>query len=73
MEVAYHVLRGREMRPSKPENASAIGFSDPLWTFTERCWDALELRPDAKEVVTRLGEAAAGWDGLTSPLSPTNS
>jgi len=63
MEVAYHILRGSEMRPSKPENALAIGFSDPLWTFTERCWDASELRPNAKEVVTRLGEAAAGWDG----------
>jgi len=67
IEVAYHVLRGCEMRPSKPENASAIGFSDSLWTFTERCWDARELRPDVKEVVIRLGEAAAEWDGLVPP------
>ena len=66
--IGYHVLRGR--RPEKPENAAAIGFSDSLWAFTERCWDGkMELRPEVGEVVERLEEAATSWFGLMAPLS----
>ena len=55
-------------RPAKPENASAIGFSDSLWRFTERCWDGdMTLRPEAGEVVTHLTEAVANWPGLMPP------
>ena len=58
-------------RPRKPENASAIGLSDLLWNFAQRCWDGkIELRPEAGEVVTCLGEVAADWDGLMPPCSP---
>jgi len=58
------------MRPTKPENASAIGFSDSLWAFTQCCWDGKgELRPEAGDVVAHLGEAADSWDGLMPPLS----
>jgi len=56
------------MRPTKPDNASTIGFSDSLWAFAQRCWNGkTELRPKAGEVVAHLGEAAAGWDGLMPP------
>ena len=66
--LGYFVLRGE--RPTKPENASAIGFSDSLWDFTQRCWDGkIELRPTAGVVVAHLGEAVAGWDGLMPPCS----
>ena len=57
-------------RPDKPKGASAIGFSDPLWSFVQRCWDGdARLRPDAGEVVTHVGEAAASWDGLMPPCA----
>jgi hypothetical protein len=60
------VVQGR--RPGKPENASAIGLSDPLWSFTERCWDGdMKLRPKIVEVVTHLRATAAKWDGLMPP------
>jgi len=66
--LAHHVLRGR--RPDKPEGAAAIGFSDSLWSFTQRCWDGkMGLRPEVGEVVAQLGEAAASWDGLMPPRS----
>lgn len=59
------------LRPTKPENASSIGFSDSLWNFTQRCWDGdYKLRPRVAEVVTRLGGEAANWDGLMPPCAP---
>ena len=55
-------------RPHKPENASAIGFSDSLWGFAQRCWDGnRELRPKVAEVVAVLGMEAANWKGLMPP------
>ena len=64
--LGYFVVRGR--RPDKPENAIAIGVSDSLWGFTQRCWDGeIELRPEVGEVVMCLEEAAASWDGLMPP------
>ena len=57
-------------RPDKPENASAIGFSDSLWSFTQRCWDGnMKLRPKVGEVMRRFREAAANWDGLMPPCA----
>ena len=57
-------------RPDKPENASAIGFSDPLWNFAQRCWDAdIQLRPEIGEVVAHLGAAATKWSGLMPPCT----
>lgn len=64
--LAFHVLRGK--RPDKPENATAIGFSDSLWRFTQRCWHRdVKSRPVVGEVVSHLKEAAANWDGLMPP------
>lgn len=56
------------LRPTRPENASAVGFSDSLWGFAQRCWDReIAQRPKVAEVVTHLAEAAASWDGLMPP------
>jgi hypothetical protein len=65
-ELGYSVVMGK--RPDKPANASAIGFSDSLWGFAQRCWDGdRKLRPKVAEVVTHLERAAASWDGLMRP------
>ena len=65
-EIAMSVMEGRQ--PSKPENASDIGFSNSLWDFVQRCWDGTSaLRPKITEVVSQLGEAAAGWNGVMTP------
>ena len=62
----FSVVKG--MRPSKPRDAPSIGFSDPLWAFVQRCWDAnMELRPKVKEVVACLGQAKASWKGVMPP------
>jgi len=67
-ELGWSVVRG--LRPPKPENASAIGFSDPLWSFTERCWDGnMTSRPKAGEVVTHLEKTAADWNRLMPPCA----
>jgi hypothetical protein len=56
------------LRPTKPENAAAIGFSDSLWDFVQRCWHGdMELRPKVAEVVTHLGQAAKDWNRLMPP------
>ena len=65
--LVFHVAV-KKNRPSKPSDASTIGFSDSSWDFTQRCWDdRAELRPEAGEVVEHLGEATANWDGLMPP------
>jgi len=65
-DLVLDVVRG--VRPTKPENASAIGFSDSLWGFVQRCWDGdMNLRPEVGEVVKQLERAAADWDGVMPP------
>ena len=68
MEFGFSVLQG--LRPAKPANASAIGFSEPLWEFVQRCWDGdMNSRPKVTEVVTHLAKAASSWHGLMPPCS----
>jgi hypothetical protein len=56
------------LRPTKPGNAAAIGFSDSLWDFVQRCWHGdMGLRPGVAELVTHLGQAAVDWNGLMPP------
>ena len=70
-EVGFSVFKG--LRPSKPANASAIGFSDSLWSFTQRCWDGnMKSRPNVTEVVTHLALEAASWQELMPPCSQTD-
>jgi len=64
--LGHYVLNG--MRPDKPGNASAIGFSDMLWDFTEQCWHGrIKSRPEVGEVVRHLEEAVVNWNGLMPP------
>jgi len=70
--LGQFVLLG--MRPTKPEDSSAIGLSDSLWAFAQRCWDGkAESRPRAGEVVAHLGEAAANWNYLMPPSGQVSS
>jgi hypothetical protein len=65
-QVLLKVIGGG--RPTKPKNASAIGLSDSLWIFIQRCWDGdMNARPKVTEVVAHLEEATANWDGLMPP------
>jgi len=65
--MVTNVVRG--VRPTKPENALAIGFSDPLWSFVQRCWNGgAKLRPKVAEVVAQLN--GAGSYRLAPRLSP---
>ena len=60
-ELVYHVSNG--VRPDKPENAEAIGISDPLWELIRKCWDGEKMRrPGIQEVVAGVGNAAANWN-----------
>jgi len=71
-EIVLNVVQG--IRPSKPENAPAIGFSDSLWSFTQRCWNGeMKLRPKVAEVVSQLGRATAGWSGVMPPCAQVES
>jgi len=68
MGIVPNAVHG--VRPTKPKNASAIGFSDSLWSFVERCWDGkMKLRPKIVEVVSQLKRAAADWDGVMPPCA----
>jgi len=65
-EIALKVVQG--IRPTKPKNGSAIGFSNSLWSFVQRCWDdEVKLRPKVAEVVSQLEIAVANWDGVMPP------
>jgi hypothetical protein len=65
-DLGYLVVQG--LRPTKPGNASAIGFSDLLWSFVQRCWDGdMNVRPKVTEVVAHLENAATNWNGLMPP------
>ena len=65
-QLMYYAVEGR--RPDKPDNASAIGLSDSLWSLVQRCWNMnAESRPNVGEVVTCLREAAANWHQLMPP------
>jgi len=70
-EIALSVVQG--VRPSKPENPLAIGFSDRLWELAQNCWDGdNERRPNVARVVEELGRAAAHWAGVMPPSVQAN-
>lgn len=72
MGYVFSVVDGH--RPVKPENATTIGFSDSLWDFVQRCWDAkAESRPEAAEVVSHLAKATSEWNKDMPPcVQPEN-
>jgi len=72
LELAYHVSSG--VRPSKPENAEAIGISNALWNLIQRCWDGDKTqRPQIGEIVAGVGNAAANWHTVMQPSPVDNS
>ena len=71
-KITSSVVQG--MRQPKPENASAIGFSDSLWSFIQHCWDGeMELRPKVAEVASQLGRAGTDWNGVMPPCTQVES
>ena len=67
-ELTFSVVQG--LRPDKPANASAIGLSEPLWNFVQRCWDQdRDSRPRVTDVVKHLARATGNWHGLMPPCS----
>ena len=68
-EVVDSVVNG--VRPTKPQNAPAIGFSESLWDFVQLCWEGDRTRrPAAAEVVKHLYEVAANWRALMPAIVP---
>ena len=54
------LVRGR---PSKPDAAVTLGFTDELWRIVGRCWlEDRGARPDVKDVLIHLTWAARVWD-----------
>ena len=71
-ELTLNVVQG--VHPPKPENASAIGLSDILWRFIQRCWDGdIESRPKVSRVASHLEKAAAEWVGVMPPCAQIES
>ena len=59
--ITLAVLEG--IRPSKPDAAATLGFTDGLWWTVECCWMAdRDTRPDVKTVLSQLTHAAWAWD-----------
>jgi len=53
-------------RPTKPEDAVAIGLSDPLWELLQACWSGdRSRRPQMQYVEVQVGTAAARWETQT--------
>ena len=45
-------------RPSRPEEARALGLSDAIWEVVEKCWQKeREERPTISHVLQRLQDA----------------
>jgi len=66
LELALHISAGA--RPTKPEDAEAIGISEPLWRLIQKCWEGDNTRrPQIQEVVDGVTSAAANWHVLTPP------
>jgi hypothetical protein len=58
--VVCAILRGE--RPSKPLNASSLGFTDSLWGLLQLCWSKSALvRPTARQLYDHLRSASLAW------------
>ena len=69
MMVIYAITQG--VRPKRPDNAAALGFTDGLWWIVGCCWlEDREMRPDVKAVLSRLTDAAWAWD-MRRPSVPS--
>jgi len=64
--VILEIIEGG--RPSKPDVAVTLGFTDGLWWTLRDCWlEDRNERPDVKAVLTQLTHAAWAWDRRWHP------
>jgi len=71
IELAFKISSG--FRPTKPENAEAIGISESLWKLIQKCWDGERTRrPQIQEVVEGVADAAANWHVVIPPSVTKN-
>ena len=57
VELLFLTMRG--VRPSRPEDPTAVGFSQGTWEFAERCWDGNPgLRPSSREALKHFERVA---------------
>ena len=69
LHLAFSIVNGT--RPAKPENATAIGLSDPVWELLQACWNEdRSLRPQIQHVEVQVGNAATRWRAPMQPRSP---
>ena len=69
LHLAFLIVNGT--RPAKPENATAIGLSDPLWELLQACWDGdRSRRPRIQRVEVQVGNAATQWRTPVQSRSP---
>ena len=55
------ILQG--VQPTKPAEATTLGFTDRLWWTVENCWlQDREMRPDVEALLQDLRNAAWAWD-----------
>lgn len=58
--VVIAVQKGK--RPSKPDNAESLGFSNTLWWWTRLCWsESPSARPTARQLFCYLQGASRTW------------
>lgn len=69
--MPFHGTKGRHLvfsivngtRPTKPEDATVIGLSDPLWELLQACWSGDRTqRPRIRDVEVQVGGAATRWE-----------
>ena len=59
--MVFSIINGA--RPTKPEDAAAIGLSDSLWEFLQACWSGDRAqRPQMQDAEVQLGDAATRWE-----------
>ena len=58
--VVIAVQKGK--RPSKPDNADSLGFSNTLWWWTRLCWsESPSARPTAQQLFRYFQGASCTW------------
>jgi hypothetical protein len=62
------------LRPRKPADTGALGFTSGLWWVVECCWlPDRDLRPDVKAILSSLTHAAWAWEVRRRPSGGSHS
>lgn len=66
-EIIHAVISGE--RPSKPENARAIGITELMWELLEECWKRDRMaRPDVSRILRVFCEATGERNTIDSAI-----